>query len=341
MENKSIDRAIVFSGIVILIILTYIILRKILFSIFIAFIFAYIFRPLFNSINRRVKIRGISALIILLGLAAIIILPMLFLINPLINQTSELYQGIQEFNIGDFMEKVLPSGISPEVSETIKSQFNGVLSNIYTSAMTSFSSFLKGVPMKLVGLIIFLSIFYFILIDFDKILSNIIEFIPLSDKVKRKFGEEFKNVTDGTIYGQVLIGILQGILMGLIMFILGIKGVLPLTIIAVIVGVLPMIGPTAIWVPLGTVLLITGFPIKALILALWGMGVSASTEYILRPYIISKKTILPIELSFLASVGGLLSFGLIGLVLGPLIVSYLLIVLQFYKQGNLDELFRK
>ncbi len=340
MENKTLDRVIIFSGIVLLIILTYLALKELLFSVLLAFIFAYAFRPTFVSINKKLKMKGLSALILIIALIAIIVLPLIFLTPQLIKQTFSLYDKIQGVNIGDLIENTLPSSVSPEVLQTIKLQFNNILSNLFSSLISGFSSFLADLPVKLLNFVIFLTVFYFILIDFDKITFAIKEFIPLSEGVKRKFAAEFRNVTDGTLYGEVLVGILQGILMGLIMFLLGIEGTLLFTIVAIIAGVLPMVGPTVVWLPLGIVLIANGSPIKAIILALWGMGVSGVSDYILRPYILSKRTLLPVGLSFVSSIGGLLSFGLIGLVLGPLFVSYLLIVLQFYKQGNFKELFR-
>ena len=183
-------------------------------------------------------------------------------------------------------------------------------------------------------------IFYFILIDFDKIQKTFSNFTPLSAESKRKFGMEFKNVTDGILYGQILIGILQGVLMGLMLFIMGVDGTLLLTIVAVIAGILPMVGPTIIWVPMGIVFIVAGAPLNAVLLGVWGMAISAMTDGLIRPYLLSRKTTLPIAWGFISTIGGLLAFGLIGLLLGPLIIAYLIIVLQFYKQGRFEELFK-
>ncbi len=62
-------------------------------------------------------------------------------------------------------------------------------------------------------------------------------------------------------------------------------------------------------------------------------------DNILRPYFLSKKSNLPIALSIIGIIGGLYLFGIAGLVLGPLILAYVLIIIEFYKQGKLEELF--
>lgn len=340
MDNKTIDRTLILVGIGILFILAYFTLKTLIVPIILAFILGYIFRPAYNSLYRVIKLKSLSAIIIICALIALIIIPLAFLMPALTKQTFDLYLKIQNINLGSSLKNILPSTISPELSTAINLQFNNVLSRLFSSVLNGFSGFLTDLPVRLLTLTIFLFIFYFILINFDKIGVAISEFVPLSRENRTKFYLEFKNVTEGILYGQVLIGILQGIMMGLMMFILGIEGTLLFTIIAIIAGILPMVGPTIIWIPLGIVLIVTGFPLSAIILAIWGMIVSGITDGLLRPYILSKRTLLPIAWGFIGTIGGLFAFGLIGLILGPLIIAYSIIILQFYKQKRFNELFK-
>lgn len=340
MEDRIIDKIIVFSGIAILIVLSYFVLKSLLFSIFLAFIFGYAFRPAYKSILRVVKVKSLSALLVIFLIMSVIIIPLIFLVPSLINQTFDIYSKVQEIKIGSVVQTILPKGLSQEIIQSINSQFSNALTRFFTSLVNSFSSFLTNLPGKLLDLIIFLFIFYFVLMDFDQIGKSISEFIPLSNEIKRRFGSEFKNVTDGILYGQVLIGILQGVMMGLILFILGVEGTLLFTIIAIIAGILPMVGPTIIWIPLGIILIVAGSPFKAIILAVCGMGISGLTDGIIRPYLLSRRTALPVAWGFITTIGGLLAFGLVGLILGPLIIAYLIIIIQFYKQGKFQELFK-
>ncbi len=341
MDNKTIDRILIFAGISTLFILAYLTLKSLLMPILLAFIFGYVFRPLYESIYAKIKVKSLSAMMIIVGLIALILIPLAFLMPYLIKQTFNLFMNIQNLNIGNVIKDFLPSTLSPEILTTISLQFNNILSHLFSSLLSSFSSFLTNLPAVLLDLAIFLIIFYFILIDFDKIGRAISDFVPLSKETKTRFYLEFRNVTEGIVYGQVLVGILQGILMGLAMFILGIEGTILFTIIAIVAGILPMIGPTIIWVPLGIFLIATGSPVKALILAVWGLSVSGLTDGILKPYILSKRTLLPVSWGFISTIGGLYAFGLIGLLLGPLIVAYSIIVLQFYKQKRFSELFKE
>lgn len=341
MENKIINKVLVLTGIVILIILAYLTLKALIVPIFLAFILGYILKPVYDSLYRLIRLKSVSAIIIILILIALVILPLAFLMPSLVKQTFNLYLVIQNLNIGDSLKGILPATTPPEIVTAISLQFNNILSKLFSSVMNSFSAFLTDIPIKLLDLIIFLFLFYYMLIDFDKIVLAISEFTPLSKENRARFYSEFRNVTEGILYGQILIGILQGIMMGLILFILGIENTLLLTIIAIIAGVLPMVGPTIIWIPLGIVLMVKGSPVSALILAVWGMAVSGVTDGIMRPYILSKRTVLPVAWGFIGIIGGLVAFGIIGLLLGPLIIAYLILIIQFYKQKRVGELFEE
>ncbi len=340
MDKKFLDRAIILFGLGVLLVLTYVTLKALLLPIFLAFILGYAFRPAYNAVLRRVKLKSISALIIILALIGLIITPLTFLAPSLIKQTFDLYLKVQDLNIATSINSLLPIGLAPDVARAMGLQVNNILAKLFSSLMNGFSAFLTDLPSKIFNLIIFLFIFYFILVDFEKMGKYFSDFLPLSNEVKKKFSMEFRNVTDGILYGQVLIGILQGILVGLLLFIFEVPGALLFTLIAVIAGILPMIGPTVVWIPVGIYLLVMGSPAKAVILAIWGMIISGVTEGIVKPYIISRRSSLPIAWGFIGTIGGLFAFGLVGFLLGPLIISYVIIVSQFYKEGKFNELFK-
>lgn len=340
MDNKSIDRALIFGGIGILFILTFFVLKPLIVPMILAFIFGYVCVPAYKGLKRRIKLESLSAIIIICALIALLIVPLGFLMPALTKQTFNLYLKVQDVNLGASLQSLLPSSISPELARAINLQTNSILSKLFSSIMNEFSEFISDLPSLLLKVTIFLFIFYFVLIDFDKIGKALAEFVPLSKENSNRFAREFRNVTEGILYGQILLGILQGVMMGLMMFILGIEGTLLLTIVAIIAGVLPMIGPTIVWIPLGIILIINGHPIQAIILAVWGMFVSAITDGLLRPYILSKRSLIPVAWGFIGTIGGLYAFGLVGLILGPLIIAYVIIILQFYKQKRFNELFK-
>ena len=112
-------------------------------------------------------------------------------------------------------------------------------------------------------------------------------------------------------------------------------------LLAIIVSIIPMIGAWLVWVPIALYLLVIGDTLSGTILFLYGLLFVSTIDNILKPYFISKRTNVGTFVAILGIVGGLYTFGVIGLILGPLVLSYVLIIVDFYRQGKLNELFKE
>ena len=140
------------------------------------------------------------------------------------------------------------------------------------------------------------------------------------------------------IYGQVVIGIVQGLAVGLGFFIFKVPNALFLTLLASLAGIFPIIGTTIIWAPVVIYLLIAGNTFPALGVLVFGL-ISASIDNLARPVFVSKRTQMHSALVLIGMIGGLLLFGVIGVILGPLIIAYLLIVLEIYRNKRSPGIF--
>ena len=104
-----------------------------------------------------------------------------------------------------------------------------------------------------------------------------------------------------------------------------------LSLLAVVAGVFPIIGTGLVWIPLLIYLFIAGNTLSAVGVLLFGT-LSSSLDNLVRPLIVSKMTKLNSSIVLIGMIGGLLMFGVLGIILGPLILSYLLILLEFYRK---------
>ena len=157
----------------------------------------------------------------------------------------------------------------------------------------------------------------------------------------KKFMEEFREITNTIVYGQFLIGVIQGLALGIGLFILQVPKSLILTFVAIVVSIIPILGSWLVWLPAGIFLITTGSVFKGIVLLIYGGLFVSSIDNILRPYFISKKSHMSIVIALIGVIGGLYAFGIVGLVIGPLILSYVMIIIDFYRQGKLNELFRE
>jgi len=158
--------------------------------------------------------------------------------------------------------------------------------------------------------------------------------LPFSKEIENKIFEYSNGITSSVLYGQILVGILQGISVGLGLYLFNVPNALFLTLVAVVFGILPIIGTTIVWLPAAIYVLITQGSLSAIGVSIFGL-ISNFLGDFLRPVIVAKRTQINAGLMFIGMMGGIFFFGMLGTVLGPLIIGYLLIVLEIYRNKRM------
>lgn len=335
MEKKLFEKITFIFVVFLVLFLSYLTIRKILLALFFAFIFAFIFNPISNSLTKKVKNKNLSVIILIFFFFLLTLFPLLLLTPQLYKQTNDLFFKAQEIKFGDILNNLFPSfHLKQESIMQINLQFTKIVTNIFNAFFTQLSSFFINLPSILLYFSVFLFLFFFFLRDFDRIEKELFDLLPLSSEYKSIFLLEFRNITSTIIYGQIFLGILQGILMGLFLYIIKFDSYLFFTVIGIIAGILPLVGPSLVWIPVSLILLSSNKPVMAFLLVIYGLFVSWSIDGFLRPYIVSRKTKLSTMLSFIGIVGGVFSFGILGIIIGPLILSYLLIIIESIKKNK-------
>jgi predicted PurR-regulated permease PerM len=176
--------------------------------------------------------------------------------------------------------------------------------------------------------------------DKQEFIDYLKSILPFSKDVQEKLLKATKDVTASVLYGQVIIGFVQGLVAGLGFFLFGAPSPMLFMILAIIAGVLPIVGPSIIWIPMAVYLLATGNNVASIGVVIFGIA-SIIVDNVLRPMVISKRVMMNSLLALLGTIGGLIFFGVLGLVLGPLIIAYLLIFLEVYKSKRFSGLLRK
>jgi len=341
MNKRQVNNIIVGVLIVILLILAYLVIRPILFSIIFGLIFAYVFHPIFRKINKSLKNDALSATILLLLLAFLILAPIIYFTPRLIEQVFALFEVVRQINIAELIVTFFPVVEPGSTAYSLIQNFNSVPAKFIGGFTDNIFSVFVNFPNLIVQGFVFLFTFFFAIKDSKKLGDYFNDVSPFSKATEKRFLREFRGITNSVILGQVLIGIVQGLALGICMWILGVENVLTWTLVTIIVSIIPIIGAWLVWVPLSIYLLLTGDSTSAIILALYSGLFVSNIDNILRPYFLSKTTKLPVVVSLVGTIGGLYFFGILGLVLGPLILAYALIIIDFYKEGRLDELYRE
>jgi len=332
IDEKSFNKIAIVVVLAVLVTLSFFILRPILISTVFALVLSFIFYPLYKKFLLWTKNKNLSALIICVILLAIIIIPLLFFIPLLVKQTFEVYSYMQSPTFLQSLQNTINEFFpSQELSKDFIIAINNFTSKLASSFLSGFTEILLNSPIILLHLVLILFVFFFGLRDGEKLVAYIQSLSPLSEESEKKVFKQFKDITHSVIFGQIVVGIVQGLVTGIALFIFRVPNVLVLTLLATLVGILPIIGPWLVWVPVDIYLFAVGRTTAGIGMLICGLVVISWLDNIIRPIIVSKRTKINSAGVLVSMLGGLFVFGVFGLILGPLIISYLILILESYR----------
>ena len=341
IDESYFDKIMTAIILIVLIVFSFLLLRPILLSIVFGLLLAFIFDPLYNWLSKKTKSKNLSALIMLVLLLLMIILPVWFLTPILIEQSFKIFQSTLQIDFVTPLKNLFPKFFA---SEQFTTQISSVVSSFTiktaNSITNSFTNVLLNLPAISLHILVVLFTFFFALRDRDKLADYIKSLLPFPKDIENKLFRYSSEITKSVIYGIVLIGILQGFVAGAGFFIFSVPNALFLTLLAVVAGVLPVIGTAIIWVPVFIFMLIAGNNPGAWGVFAFGMA-SSWIDNILRPLFISKMTKIHSGIVLISMIGGAFFFGVLGFVIGPLVVAYLLIILELYRKKPMLDLVMK
>jgi len=340
-EDTFVKKTIALAFMFLLVLLAFIVLRSILISIVFGLILAYVFRPIYKLIRKKIPNKNFAVALLILGIIIVIAIPLFFITPMLIQQSFQTYHDLQSINFVEQIQKVLPSIVSPDLAKSFAIHLNNIISKLFSSLLNQLTLFIADLPSLLLQLVVVVFTFFFTVRDAEELKSYVTHLSPFSESTERKFLREFRNITNAIIYGQFLIALVQSVALGLGMLVLGVPKALMLSLLAFFASVIPMLGAWLVWLPVSIYLFSIGKVVTAVILILYGSLFVSVIDNIIRPYFLSKETHLSVSIGLIGIIGGLYAFGIIGLVLGPLILAYVIILIDFYRQGKLNELFKK
>ena len=322
-----------------LIVLSFFLLRPILLSVITGIILAFLFRPIYKIINKKIDSKNLAATIVSIILALLILVPLWFLTPILINQSIQIFVSSQNLDFITPLKNFFPTAFSSEIfSNQIGTTIQDFVTGTTSSIMTGLANLISNFPTLFLKTLIVFFTFFFTLRDNEKFTAYIQSILPFSKEVEKKLFKSSRDITSSILFGQVIIGILQGIFVGIGFFIFGLDNALFLMLAACFAGIFPIIGTSIIWVPVAIFLFIDGSAIPALGITLFGL-ISSFSENTIKPMFVAKRTNVHSSIILLGMVGGLFMFGILGFILGPLILSYLLIVLEIYRDKKVPGIF--
>ncbi len=305
---------------------------------------AVVFWPL-NQKLRRFGPNWVGALICTLLVLLLLAGPITYLGAALIDQAGRLTRKIQAGNYQSELDLVLHfdetpffraivEKLSPWVDISgldFKSLLLDSVSRLTELTVNQTSQLITNFSVFVLYLGVMIMAMFFLFRDGDRLLHQVKNAIPLTVDQTEKLFTMVRQVVWAALYGGVLIAIVQGTLGGLVFFILGLGAPVLWGVVMGFLSFIPVLGPGFVYVPAAVILFVQGSIIKGILMLGFGFGVVSTVDNVLRPFVVSGRTKMHTMVLFIAILGGLNLFGLLGLVMGPVIAAIFISFFNFYQ----------
>lgn len=354
MNKNNIGYVFFVAFIFLAIIIMYQLLKPFGMIIFFAVVFYVILNPLFikamgNSYKKNDNLAMIkrNTLALLFSLISLIIflVPTSLLFYTIVTQLIDISNiGIKYFMNLDINELIhnprlnemierLPFETSVEA--IIKQIQDFSLSNLtfISSYLTrNVSSLLKSTGTFVSSFIFMMFSLFFFFVDGDYLIGQVRTLLPIDKKYIDRLFKQVSEGIKGIIFGNLFTGIFQGFCAFVVYSIFGVSNSFTFGFLTIIASFMPIIGTTIIWVPLGILFIIRGEIIKAIIFLIVSWFFITIPDNFVRPLLLGNRIELHPLFIFFAILGGVLFFGLSGIILGPLMFILFFEVMKIYNE---------
>jgi len=308
-----------------------------------AVVLVIVFYPVHKRIASRFARRSLSALLSCLLVVLIVVLPLTLLTAAVIQEFSKVAPNLPS-NFSQLLSQ--QPAILGTVTQWVQSRF-GIdmlgFQDFFIQQFQNLSQRLLGASFSLMGNIVtsivkaFFVVFtmYYLFRDGDKIVNRLPDALPFNREQSEAIILRTKQVVSASVYGVVTIAALQGFLAGLAYWILGIPSPMLWAVLTAFVCMIPIAGSFLVWLPLAIYLMLTGHWTKALLLIIWGALAVSTIDNFLRPKLVGNQTRLHELFIFFSVLGGISVFGLLGIVLGPVVLAITLGLLETFSRGSM------
>jgi predicted PurR-regulated permease PerM len=221
-------------------------------------------------------------------------------------------------------------GVEPySIIEGLRSE----LGRLSSGAASTAGVILQTTAGALLTLVIALWTMYYTLLDWPGLARRLELLLPLDASDVRALTREFRDVGRSAFVATLGCAVIQGVLAAMGLALAGIPEPITWSVLLAITSFVPVVGTALVWLPAGCYLIATGHLARGVFEWVWGaLIVMALTDYVVRPRLAGKGGHTHPLLTLISLVGGVLAFGLPGLVAGPLIVSLFAATLRIYER---------
>jgi predicted PurR-regulated permease PerM len=325
--------------------LCYVIAKPFLSPIIAAIVIAIVFFPLYARVHLLIRHRNTAATLSTILVLLMVMVPALVLSIAVSRELTETYQLLSK-------QGVLQGAASPDLSQLLERPLRVIGRYVDLSGFDVRATLLRWLEQAsryllsfgataisnvfsfAVDLVVIFLTLFFLFREGAKIRKRAAALLPLSaDQVERLF-TTITNTVVANVHGGLAVAVAQGFLTGLAFWVLSVPSPIIWGLVTAVASLVPVVGSAVVWVPACIVLVIGGHWGKALLLLGWGAAVVGQVDALVRPYVMSKQVKVHTLLLFFSLLGGVKAFGVMGLFIGPVVLSVTTAVLGILEEMN-------
>ncbi|MDB6101108.1 MAG: hypothetical protein JWO52_1107 [Gammaproteobacteria bacterium] len=310
-----------------------------------AAVLAFLLNPLHERLTTNFKGRASLSAGILTGLTPFFVMaPLAFLGVAFAQQVGRLLTVMSKTTLTypDLLERLNTIPIigravqwmrenAPISADQIQGWIMDGTQTVLKSAASMSGSLALGIMGSLVGFLMMLFLLFFLLRDGRVMLKRLIGFIPMEPRPRSQLMAYLGDVIRAVVFGSVATALIQGTFVGIGFALVGLPSPVVFGVLATIAAFLP-VGSTLVLIPAVLYLMFAGHWGAAIFLAVWSTGVGVMDNF-LRPYLTARQAEVSTLAVFVGAIGGASAFGILGLVIGPVLLGFIAALLQFAEKG--------
>jgi predicted PurR-regulated permease PerM len=299
-----------------------------------AAVFAMVMAPLLTRIERRINSTW-AATLATVGISLLIVIPAVLVLIVLVREVTQIVRDFQQSGyavtapakLQGFWDAVrarspfpLPENLSASLASGVQ-KLATYVAGMAGSALQNLLSFVLQLCVMLFGL-------FFFLRDRHKVVGVIRHLLPFSPERRERMLKDTYDTVVATVGSTFAVAAVQGTLTGIALGVAGFRAPVFWGVMTSVCSLLPAVGSGIVWLPAVIWLFASGETVKAIVLLVFCAVVVGTADNVLRPVLLSGRTSMHGLVVFVSLMGGVVAFGFIGLVLGPVVLATLSTLLE-------------
>lgn len=304
---------------------------------------AFLLAPVHGWLMRKLKGRAsLSAGIITVLVPVALAGPLISLGAAFTNQVADLVTLLQQQSLrfdASLLAQLEPYPFIGSLAEWLRQNLTATTEQIQGWLVSGAQMLLHSLAAKggnfvlsalgtIIHFFMMLFLLFFLLRDGRKLLDRAMRLVPMEPQRRGELLKLVGNTTRAVVYGTGLTALAQGTLVGIGFAIAGLPSAVVFGVLTAALALLPVGGAAIVWAPAVVYLVATSQWGWALFMLIWGTCVSVS-DNLLRPLLISSQAPVSILAVFVGVIGGISAFGIIGVIIGPVLLTFIVALLRF------------